>query len=736
MSAAAPATEVVTGLVAWTHPSSKPTWTLGDLIDQATGQRVRFVAKFSLRKGQLTSLEGQWDTHPKFGRQFTVRGVTVEAIGPDGMRLWLEREVSGCGKARADLAVQAYGDGLYEAVRTRPDEVAERIGVSADALRQAAAHIDADKAVDDATGRLAKKIGQPGLAKRVIDNLGAQAVQTVLDDPYYMIGRVPRVGWKLADEVATHLGVPKDAPCRLRAAVDCACRELSEGLGHTAYGEAVLLDAVQEALGLPAPTARAAVAASERVVQVEPGLYAHAAYARHERNIEAACTDNPRLLDGPAVEQLAGQFAVLPSGAVLEGRQLEAFKAALYNRVSLITGAAGSGKTSITRCITNAALSLYGPSGVCLLAPTGKAAVRIGELADYPAFTIHRGLGLVPGETPDGRQEAVPRNIMSADQTPPAQYARTVIVDEFSMCDVGLAAKLMTMTPPDCRIVLIGDPNQLPSVGPGAVLRDLGLARAVPHVHLDVCHRQAGLLKHNCFSILAGGRPEVYDRPTDLRDAPWALVASSTADSIRTNLSRLFAGSCREKLGVEPYDLMVLTPTNKGRLGTWALNVLIQAEYQRAHHARRVEYRPDAKRYQFFPGDRVIWTRNNYQLNLMNGELGLVEAAGSGWTTVRFDTRAEPVTVQTAEANDLSLAWVITCHKAQGSQFRKVIALACGEHVDSWGLKTILNRSWLYTSGTRSTDATVLFGSPDSVRDVIARNQRDDRVTTLFRGRS
>jgi exodeoxyribonuclease V alpha subunit len=713
----------IAGTVVFVNPRSRPDWTACKVLT-VDGEHVSVVAKFRIGDGHPVHLQGKWKDHPKYGWQFDATGPVVGELSGTLVGDWMAREVYGCGPAKAAKAVEAFGDDLGKAILDRPDEVAAATGLDPHVVREAGELLAESRVDVKAVEALVERGVEMALAVKVVDKLGGALLPTILDDPFYILGKVARVGWDTADHFAARLGVGRDDPRRVRAAIDHVCARLSEGEGHTAYPEALLVENLAELADLLPEDCLAHVRASPRLGVYEPGLYTHARWADHERQIEKALAYNPRLLSGPRVEELADQYASLPNGKRLEGRQLDAFKAAMYSRVVLVTGGAGAGKTTVIQTIANAFESL----GMFpyLVAPTGKAAVRLAEVTGRPAGTMHRFLGLTPTAYDEERR---------ADRDIDAHSASCVIADEQSMSDAFLAASLLKTVNRDCRVVLVGDPNQLPSVGPGAVLRDLIHARKVPHVHLDHCHRQAGTLLHNCYSILNGGRDELFHSPdpADRPAAPWIFHQLADANLVAQSVAGLFAGGCRDKLAVEPHDLMLVTPTNRGKLGVDALNRVVQVAYQKAHNQLDVRYGSSEARDKFFVGDRVVWKKNNYTLNLMNGELGRVLEATSTWVRVAFETRGE-VDIGLKEQDDLALAWAMTAHRMQGSQCPKVVVLCAPEHVDNWGLKHILNRALFYTACTRSRQATVVLGDRDAVKAVLAREQRDSRVTTLFRG--
>lgn len=404
----------------------------------------------------------------------------------------------------------------------------------------------------------------------------------------------------------------------------------------------------------------------------------------------------------------------------LSEKQAEAVKVATTNRRAIITGGAGSGKTTVIRQIVEA----LGEQGevVVLCAPTGKAAKRVTEATGFRAVTIHSACGIFPV---DGDDE-----VGSSDRPPAVASATTVIVDEASMTDDQILAALCSRIQANCRLVLVGDPNQLPPVGCGYPFRDLIRSGKVPHVHLDKVHRQAGKLLENCYSILQGDADVVvYDAGKGNRaDADWSFIECGD-DAIVASLTALFAvGKCEETFGIPAEELLVLTPINKGPHGRIQLNRAIQNVY----HTTRGRVAPTYKGAeegidQFVIGDRVIWTKNDKTLGLVNGDTGIVRAVGVDKVVVDWDGIGQK-TVDTGIT--LQLAWVLTCHKAQGSQYAKILVIQSGKHGGGY-LDKIINRSWVYTAATRSQRSTYFLGSAKAFRKHVATPAVDTRQTYL-----
>lgn len=399
--------------------------------------------------------------------------------------------------------------------------------------------------------------------------------------------------------------------------------------------------------------------------------------------------------------------------------QQQAVETAIANRRCIITGGAGTGKTTIIRTIYPQV-----PGPVVLCCPTGKAAARITEATGIKAHTVHSAAGIFPSDDGD--------DLGSSNRPPLVAYANTVIVDEASMLDDALLAALCRKLRPSCKLILVGDPNQLPPVGAGYPFRDLVVSGKVPHVHLDKCHRQAGKLLHNCYDILEGNSDKlIYDAGKGNRtDTDWGFIECSDEQILKV-LEKIFTGTnCEEGFGIAAEDLLVLTPLNKGDCGRIELNRAIQKVYHESRGKVAPAYKEASGGFdQFVPGDRVIWGKNDKELGLVNGDTGFVVSVGEKKIVVNFDGIGE----ETVDiGSSLNLAWVLTCHKAQGSQYRKVLVIQAAKHCNSF-LSGIINRSWVYTAATRSQDATFFLGSAKSFHRHVANKSVDRRDTLLSR---
>lgn len=385
----------------------------------------------------------------------------------------------------------------------------------------------------------------------------------------------------------------------------------------------------------------------------------------------------------------------------------------------IVTGGAGSGKTTVIRSI----IEKNWDKQVCLCAPTGKAAARVREATAHDASTVHSACGLFPGEA--GEYQS------TQNKVPPIALADLVIIDEASMLDSALLAAVVRKMNPAATLILVGDPYQLPPVGSGYPFRDLVNSKKVSHVHLEVCHRQTGKLLENCYSILDGGSPDVFvdAGKAEYKSVDWSFIPVGD-DGIQTVVARLFEKDVAETVfDVKIENSIVLTPLNRGPYGRIALNRVAQRSYHTSRGRVAPVYESEEKGFdKFIPGDRVIWTKNNKDVGLVNGDVGTVLSVGDRDIRIAFDGIGDKTV--TVSGSPLQLAFVLTCHKAQGSQYDKAFVVVAGAHVNKF-LEGIVNRSWAYTAFTRSKRGSFAIGSTSALAKIIEKPNVDKRVTVI-----
>jgi exodeoxyribonuclease V alpha subunit len=408
--------------------------------------------------------------------------------------------------------------------------------------------------------------------------------------------------------------------------------------------------------------------------------------------------------------------------AELNPSQRQAALMVYQHQLSLITGAAGSGKSYTIAAIYRTFCRLLGEGAVVLAAPTGKAAKRLESLCGVEAKTIHRLLEYNTTNWGRGYDNPITEQV--------------VIVDECSMADVHLMWHLLDAIDfTTTRLILVGDNNQLPPVGPGNLLRDLLMRRMLPITVLNQVVRQAGTLKENCTAILQGSVRDTSDGVTGVL-RPWYLIDDCRSEQAVLDTLEKIVCELIPRLGLDPVrDLQVLTPTNKGPLGTRALNILLQRIVQQQRFGVQVPPVPDHRRPDFFVGDKIMQVRNNYSLDLMNGAIGVVRdiVMEEDEKTKRsvevllldFDGRDVHIPRHAEEADDLMLAYASTVHKSQGSEFPVVIAVV--HRAQSF----MLNRNLLYTAVTRAQRSAIILGDTVGIRRGIDRRDVDARKTFL-----
>jgi exodeoxyribonuclease V alpha subunit len=568
----------------------------------------------------------------------------------------------------------------------------------------------------------------PGLAVRIYKQYGEQSLGVVQATPYRLADDVYGIGFLTADKIAQALGIPHDSPQRVGAGLRYTLSQAADE-GHCFLPWAELAERGAALLGVDLAVVEATLGAivitrevhaeawdGQRMVYLQP-------FYRAERAVAERVHD---LLRAPS--QLAAFFRTANWARVfdfladkraitLTEQQREAVQMALTNKVSVLTGGPGTGKTVTTRTIIMA-LQQRGEKFV-LASPTGRAAKRLSEATGAEASTIHRLLEFSPIGGPHFK-----RNLEN-----PLDVA-LVVVDEVSMLDILLANSLLKAVPPHAHVLLVGDADQLPSVGPGRVLCDMLDSMAVPSIHLDTIFRQAegsGIVA-NAHRINQG-------------ELPW-FARQAGAEAGRINdcffFSRPVPDMCAElvvevvgeriprRFGLDPRrDIQVLTPTHRGPAGVANLNVLLQAALNPADE-QRPEQRFGAT--VFRAGDRVLQLRNNYDLEVYNGDIGEIVAIDpvEQLLTVRYDD-ARDVAYDFGLLDELTLAYAISVHKAQGAEYPCVVIPLLTQHY------TLLQRNLLYTAVTRAKQLVVLLGDRRAIAIAVKNNRVAARYTGLAR---
>lgn len=662
--------------------------------------------------GEHVQAAGEWVVDKAHGRQFKASWLRT---APPAERQGIERYlasglIKGIGKHYARRLVEAFGEEVFDVIEHTPARLRDVPGIGPARAGRIAESWTTQRAVRDIMVFLHAHGVGTARASRIFRTYGAQAIQLITEDPYRLARDIRGIGFASADSVAMSLGLARDAPARIQAGVEHVLFAAVDE-GHCGMSWSSLVERAARILGVePALVERAAAVAvaSSRVVDDtlggERALFLRELYDA-ERHIGQLVVGLRRGLPpwGAIDAERARPWAEQRLQIALGADQVRAFTEALRSRALVITGGPGVGKTTLL----NAILTVLRAKGVrpLLCAPTGRAAKRLQETTGLEARTIHRALEVNPRDGTFKRNERTP---LEAD---------LVVVDETSMVDVLLMQALLRAVPPTAAVLLVGDADQLPSVGPGRVLADIIASGVVPVVHLTEVFRQAGesaivraahLINHGEMPDLSGQREFVF-----VAAAEPAEIAQRVVDLVARRIPARTPYSATR-------DIQVLSPMNRGECGARALNAALQLALNPAppNQVERFGWR-------FGVGDRVMQTENDYDREVYNGDLGVIAAVETeaGEVTVAFDGR--PVVYDFDELDRLVPAFAMTIHKSQGSEFPVVVIPLATQHYP------MLQRPLVYTAVTRAKALVVVVGQPKALALSVRGQSGQTRRTKL-----
>jgi exodeoxyribonuclease V alpha subunit len=680
-----------------------------------------------VQPGESLRLVGRWGSHPKYGRQFEVHSFsTVLPATVQGIERYLGSGlIKGIGPKMAGRIVGHFGADTLRVIEEEPGRLVEVPGLGPKRTAMIGTAWEEQKAIKEVMVFLQGVGVSTSLAVRIYKKYGDASISVVRNEPYRLAADVWGIGFKTADMIAQAVGIPPDSPQRVRAGIQYTLSEAAEG-GHCYLPEPNLIADAATILQVPADLVRTCLdelAAIDGVVcepvpnpssdgGTIPAVYL-VAFHRAETALAAGLlrllTTTADRLPGFATVDWAKALSWLRSrtGAELAAEQEQAVRLALTAKVAVLTGGPGCGKSFTVKSIIT--LAAAKKAKIVLAAPTGRAAKRLTELTGHPAATVHRLLQLRPGGEPTHDRD----NPIEAD---------LIVVDESSMLDLILANKLVKAVPPGAHLLLVGDVDQLPSVGAGEVLRDVLAADTIPRVRLTTIFRQAqqsGVVV-NAHRINAG-QPPVFGAHPD-----FFLFPVDEPETTAEVVVDVVAGRIPRRFGIHPRDIQVLTPMHRGPAGAGTLNTLLQqalAPYRDGIPERRHGARV------FRVGDKVIQIRNNYDkgtAGVFNGTIGTVTALSltDRELTVRTD-EDEDIAYDFDELDELQHAYAITVHRSQGSEYRAgVIPITMNAY-------TLLQRNLLYTAVTRAKRLVVLAGSRKALAIAVRTAGTGRRHTAL-----
>jgi exodeoxyribonuclease V alpha subunit len=705
-----------------TFHSEQDGYTVARVQPRGKSHLVTIVGKLlGVQVGESLELDGRWVDHPEHGRQFEVeRYRTVLPATVEGIRRYLGSGlIKGVGPVMASRIAETFGAYTLQVIDNEPLRLREVPGLGPKRVERIMRAWEEQQQIKAIMLFLQEHEIAPGLAVRIYKQYGEQSLSVVQATPYRLADDVYGIGFLTADKIAQALGIPLDSPQRVGAGLRYTLSQATED-GHCFLPWDELVTRGAALLGVDAPMVAATLEAiaitrevhvehwdDQRLVYLQPFYRAERAVAERIHDLLRAPSQIapfyrnanwPRVFD----------FLADRRGIALTDQQREAVQMALTNKVSVLTGGPGTGKTTSLKTMIMA-LQQRGEKYL-LASPTGRAAKRLSEATEAEAMTIHRLLEFSPIGGPHFKRNS--------------EYpldAAMVIVDEVSMLDVLLANNLLKAIPQHAHLLLVGDSDQLPSVGPGRVLRDILESLTVPSIHLDTIFRQAegsGIVA-NAHRINAGEQPHM--RGLDdffffLRPEP-----EPCADLV----VELVTQRIPHRFGLDPRrDIQVLTPTHRGPAGVANLNGLLQAALNPPAPGR-AEQRFGSTVFRI--GDRVLQLRNNYDLDVYNGDIGEIVAIDpiDQLLTIRYDER--DVAYDFGLLDELTLAYAISIHKAQGAEYSCVVVPLLTQHY------TLLQRNLLYTAVTRARQLAVLLGDRRAVAIAVKNNRVAERYTALSR---
>ena len=672
----------------------------------------------SPRPGEFIEMEGVFVVNPDYGLQFSVQS---HRLAPPNTVNALKKYLGsgllkGVGPVLAERLVNHFGDKTLDILDKNPEQLTAVPGLGAGRREMIIESWQRAAGLKRLLSFLAEFGLGPAVALRVMRKLGDEADALIRENPYRLAYEISGIGFVTADKVARTLGLPADAPQRLEAGLLFVLNQAADE-GHVFWPDHKLLKdteaLIPEAARANLEAALGRLVLEGRVkseIQEELGgldiylPHLHRAENWVARDLLSIVHTRP-VLEIPRQEK-ALAWAMNTLNLNLSPSQTKAVQLALEQKLLVITGGPGTGKTTITKVIT----TIYGAvhAKIALVAPTGRAAKRLSEATGLKAKTVHRLLEYAPQA---GGFMRGPNNKLDLD---------LLLVDEASMVDLALMNQLTAALPHRARLIMVGDQDQLPSVGPGRVLADLMESGVAAVARLREIHRQA-----ECSQIITAAHQinqgQFPESSLDRENGDFYFLESRDAKDILDKIIYMVSQKIPAKLGLNPMnDIQVLTPMHNRELGTEALN-------QALGEKLNTDGGPSLNRFgrRFRRGDRVMQLRNNYNREVFNGDHGRIEKIDleAQEVTVNFDDR--PVVYDFADLDELSLAYAITIHKSQGSEFPVVIVPVTSSH------HIMLRRKLLYTAVTRGRQFVVLIGSAEAVRRAVANDREQARNSRL-----
>lgn len=667
--------------------------------------------------GQLLEIEGEWVKHPKFGQQF--KATTYKTVAPteiSGIEKFLASgAINGIGPAMAKKIVAEFGEKTLEVIAKSPNELLKVPGIG----KKTAEKISASYLEQSELTEIMVWLENHGIsntyAGKIFAKYGSFAIDIMEKDIYRLFQDIEGIGFLTADKLAFNLGIQREDKRRIISGIDYALMQLCNN-GHCCIPEMALVDKTAKILQvnnqiiftilkerIDNGSLNTEVVGGETLIYPPYLYYAEKKVAMRLLQLQQATE--------PLSEDNLSLFIKVwekDNQIQLAQKQKEAIKACLHHGVLVLTGGPGTGKTTVIKGI----LSILKAQGlkIRLAAPTGRAAKRLSETTGQKALTIHRLLEANNLAQDDNLQLGFSKDI--DDQLD----ADVIILDEVSMVDIVLMHHFLNAVPDGCRIILVGDTDQLPAVGPGSVLKDIIRSQKIPAIRLDEIFRQAqtSMIIQNAHIINAGRLPDLRKQYSD-------FVFYELNDD--TSITQKILDLCTKDLPHEGFDVLkdvqVLSPMHRFLCGVENLNLMLQEQLNPKKNQDELKYSSQT----FRVGDKVMHIHNNYQKNVFNGDIGFIQDINNEKLTVDYFDHI--VTYEKNELNELTLAYASSVHKSQGSEYKVVIIPLSTSHY------IMLQRNLLYTAITRAKQKVIIIGSKKALMTAVQSNRTQKRYTLL-----